>query len=86
MIQTLSYGELPKYEQFEVAFNSYCLSGVFRIRNCPILDAVYPGGSVDLTMEQTWAALEQARDGWKDNHELGDIAEHILNHLGFDWV
>lgn len=86
MIQTLNYGELPKYEQFEMAFKSRYPRGVLEIRNEPILNAIYHNGDVDLTMEQTWNALNQCSEGWRDNHDLGDIGEKILNSLGFDWI
>jgi|WetSurMetagenome_2_1015567.scaffolds.fasta_scaffold578066_2 hypothetical protein len=86
MIQSLSYGELPKFESFEMAFKSRYPRGVLEIRNEPILNAVYPNGNVDLTMDQTWLALNQCAEGWRQNHELGDIGDKILNSLGFEWI
>lgn len=86
MIQTLTYGELPEFERFKVAFDNHCLDGFFTIRGCHILDAIYEGGDVDLTLEQAWGAVKQGAESGKDNHELEEIAIHILNRLGFDWV
>lgn len=86
MIQSLTYGTLPEFERFKAAFDNRCLSGFFKIRGCGILNAIYEGGNVDLTLEQTWGALQQGAEGWRDNHELEEITIHILNSLGFEWV
>lgn len=86
MMQLLSYGELPKFESFEMAFKSKYPRGILEIRNEPILNAIYPNGDVDLTLEQTWAAVKQGAEGWQENHELGDIAKEILYSLGFEWI
>lgn len=86
-MQLLSYGELPKYEQFEMAFKSRHPNGIYQIRGYPELNALYPpNGDVDLTLEQTWNALKQGSECWMDNHELGDIASRILLTLGFEWI
>lgn len=85
-MQLLSYGELPKFESFEMAFKSRYPRGIYEIRGERILDAIYPNGDVDLTLEQTWTAVKQGAEGWKENHELGDIASRILYSLGFEWI
>lgn len=87
MMQLLNYGRLPEYEQFEMAFKSRHPNGIYQIRGYPELNALYPpNGDVDLTMEQTWNALKQCSRSWKNNHELGDVGEKILNSLGFEWI
>jgi hypothetical protein len=86
MIQSLNYGELPSFEQFKTAFQSRYPRGILEIRNELILNAVYPNGDVDFTMDETWLALNQCAEGWRNNHELGDIGEKILNSLGFEWI
>lgn len=86
MIQSLTYGELPEFERFRAAFNSRYPLGVYKIRDCRILDAIYEGGNVDFSLEETWNALKQCAAAHKNNHELEEIGINILNSLGFKWV
>lgn len=86
MQTVFTYGVLPRYEDFSARFFEKCPDGIFRVRNFRGLDAVYPGGNVDLSEEDLWETLNQCADGWQDNHDLGDFASSALQTLGFEWV
>jgi len=83
---TLTYGILPGYDAFSIRFHEACPTGIYEIRNCRELDAVYPGGNVDFDFDGLWSLLGECADGWQDNHEMGDLASCILTTLGFEWV
>lgn len=83
---SFTYGTLPTFEVFrERWLFELGLCGIYPIRNAPELDAVYPGGNVDLTLQTAWELLCQASEGWQDNHELGDMASAILDHFNIEW-
>ena len=86
MRQSMSYGTLPEKAVFEQAFAEECPDGVYQIRNCRELDAVYDGGNVDFDCEKLWAFLESACEAGEDNHDGYDVASSILYTLGFEWV
>lgn len=98
-MQTLTHGSLPSYQDFSEAFDKLCPSriisirgmqrlenGIFGIRGMRRLDAIYPGGNVDLEKDTLWTWLNQCADDWRSNHDLEDFAVEVLQILGFKWV
>lgn len=86
MRMSMTYGTLPPKEAFEQVFTEECPDGVYEIRNCRELDAVYDGGNVDFDCEGLWDFLESAVESFDGNHEATDLASSILYTLGFEWV
>lgn len=86
--ERLTWGFLPLERHFREAFDADLgQDALYKIRNCRELDAVYPGGNVDLTCDELWELVSSAEQhGWETNHELGDLVGSILYTLGFEWV
>jgi hypothetical protein len=84
----LTWGFLPLERRFKEAFDADLgQDGLYKIRNCRELDAVYSVGSVDLTRDELWNLISDAeQQGWETNHELSDVVSSILLTLGFEWV
>lgn len=84
-MKTLTYGNLPTYDDFATAFESDLDLGpntLYHIRNDPYF------GSDDLTCTEIYEQLERARDDWEKNgsEPAGDFASAVLTTLGFEWV
>lgn len=88
MRERLTWGFLPLERHFRQAFDEDLgQDGVYEIRNCLELDAVYSGGNVDFTQDELWQFLSECeQQGWDTNHELSDLVSSILYNLGFEWV
>ena len=87
MRMSLNYGQLPSEEESEQAFKGDLgEDGVYEIRNCRELEAVYSGGNVDFDCDDLWTFLESAVENIDSNHECGDLASDILFTLGIEWV
>lgn len=86
--ERLTWGFLPLERRFRQAFDEDLgQEGVYKIRNCRELDAVYDGGNIDFTKDELWQfLLECEQRGWDTNHELSDLVSGILYVLGFEWV
>ena len=88
MRQRMTWGELPEEYYFEMAFREDLgEDGIYKIRNCRELDAVYSGGNVDFTCDELWNFLTECEQhGFDTNHELSDLVSGILYTLGFEWI
>lgn len=84
----MSLPRLPLERDFRQAFaEDLGEDGVYEIRNCRELDAVYSGGNVDFTQDELWNFLTECEQhGFDTNHELSDIVSEILHTFGFEWV
>lgn len=87
MRQRMTWGVLPTHAAFRDAYWQDLGDGVYKIRNCRELEAVYSGGNVDFTCDELWDFLTGCEQhGFDTNHELSDIVSCILQTLGFEWV
>ena len=99
MRERMTWGLLPLERHFRQAFDEDLgQNGIYKIRNCRELDAVYPGGNIDFTCDELWSFLTECEQsayaqhsagsdhGFDTNHELSDLVSGILYTLGFEWV
>lgn len=96
-MQSMTYGNLPTREQFDVAFDAECPGG-FRIVLNPSDSRAVDGfklGDGCLTADQLWSAITEIVDRWRTDtgDEAGeyqdqrvDLVSSILYALGFEWI
>jgi hypothetical protein len=88
---SLTYGVLPRYEDFEAAFEedlgsdtySYELKGT----DADVAEEVGIPEEGEFRPRQLYAVLVKLTDAFQDGYdEAGDVASGILTTLGIEWI
>jgi hypothetical protein len=75
---SMTYGILPKYEDFSKAFDKEVPGGLYRIRKDKRV------GDVDLSKIELWFELNKAVE--EDTDSSLDWASAVLSTLNFEWI
>lgn len=79
--QSLTYGILPKIEDFNKAFDLACPTGYYKIENDKIV------GTGKWFCDELWHLLVHLKIRWEQgSEEHGNLASQILSTLGFEWI
>jgi len=96
-VSSLSFGELPSYEEFEEVFEQACPDGFMPLslndRDAEVLEwsraELNPAGP--WTVDEAYEAIEHLTELWESGNvyvgdAAGELANSLLETLGFEWV
>jgi hypothetical protein len=80
---SMTFGNMPTFEQFEKQFDEVVSGNKYRIRNCKV------HGNSDYTCRELYDEVKAAVEGtWDTDNENSriNVASSIMYTLGFEWI
>lgn len=88
-MKSMSWGDMPTFEEFKEAFNRECAGGSYEIVAGAGVDSVMLRASGSYTAERLFELVDTMREDW-EGEEDGDsparLAGDIMSTLGFEWI
>jgi len=86
-MKTMSFGQMPSFDEFEEAFDRECRGQLYEIRAGQLAPEWFPEG--DYTARELYALIKKMKDDFGDEEDDDSpalVASSIMETLGFEWV
>ena len=84
---SMTFGEMPDFDEFEEAFDREVGDGRYEIRAGQLAPEWFPDG--DYTAIELYRLINKMKDNWGDDDDddsPAQVASDIMGTLGFEWV